>query len=396
MENVDFYKILGVSKDATEDDIRKAYRKCAAQWHPDKFASKSDAEKKEAEAKFKQIGAAYECLKDPEKRAIYDQHGVEGLRGGMGSGGEAFTNLNEFLKRHFSGFGFGFGGDDEGFNPFGGFHFSFTDRNGHAQRQPPSNAEPEDGRTYRLKVPLSLSDAIYGTDLTFKMSVKDKCPDCYGRKCAGYEKCSACGGTGMSSQRRGMMLIQSTCEKCGGSGFAMKDPCKKCSGTGRVDAKREIKLKIPVGIANGETLRVRGQGDAGINGGVNGDVLITVAVEKSNGLFTRRGDKSPDLEVDCYIPPAMGVVGGEWFAIKPDGTEKLTIKPNTLNGTVVELKNCGIGGKGSLFAKIVYDTLDYDMLNDREKKILKDQLTLNDPHKMLRLRQQLDKVREIH
>ena len=390
MENVDFYQILGVSKDATEDNIRKAYRKCAAQWHPDKFASKSDAEKKEAEEHFKQIGAAYECLKDPEKRAAYDQFGVEGLRGGMNSGGDGFQNLNEFLKRHFAGFGFGFGNDEDGFNPFGGFHFSFTDRNGRSsQRKAPSNTEPEDGRSYRLKAQVSLNDAIFGNDFTFEMKVQDECPECHGHKCAGYEKCPTCGGSGMSTQRRGMMVIQSTCSQCGGSGFTMKDPCKKCHGSGRVDMKRELKVKIPVGIANGEILRIKGQGDVGLNGGSNGDVFVTLEIGKSNGIFTRRGDRSLDLEVDCYIPPALGTLGGDWFALKPNGTEKITIKPNTMDGSVIELKNCGIDRKGSLFAKIVYDTVDYDQLSEGDKKILKEQLIFNDPKKMLGMQKQL-------
>ena len=389
MENVDFYKILGVSKNATDEEIKKSYRKLAAQYHPDKQVGKTDAEKKAAEEKFKQIGAAYECLKDPDKRATYDKFGVDGLRGGMGSGGaEGFSNLNEFLRRHFSGFGFG---DD--FDPFGGFSFHFN--SSQSNRKAPSINDPEDGRSYRFKVSISLSDVIWGNDLTFEMKFEDTCPKCHGHKCDGYEKCSACDGTGMTTQRRGFMVIQSSCTTCGGSGFSMKNRCSTCNGNGRVSSKKEIKVKIPVGIANGETMRIRGQGDVGLNGGSNGDVLVEVSVEKSNGVFTRRGDKSFDLDVDCYVPPVLGTLGGDWFAVVPDGTEKISINPNTLNGTVIELKNKGIGGKGSVFAKIVYDTIDYNALSDGDKKILKEQLLLNDVSKMIGFSKQLSKVRNL-
>lgn len=386
-ENIDFYEILGVAKNATDEEIKRNYRKLAAQYHPDRQVGKSDAEKKAAEEKFKQIGAAYECLKDPEKRASYDRFGVDGLKGGMNSGGEGFSNLNDFLKRHFAGFGFG-----EDFGPFGGFSFHFGEAG--SQKKAPSNLDPEDGRSYRFKTPLSLKDAIFGTNLTFEMSFQDVCPDCHGHKCSGYEKCAACGGSGVFTQKRGFVVMQSTCSVCRGSGFTMKDKCSKCSGSGRVSSKKEISVKIPVGIANGERLRVKDEGDVGLNGGKNGDIIVEIAVERSDGVFTRRGDSSLDLDVDCYIPPALGTLGGEWFAIVPSGTERITLKPNTLNGTVIELKNKGIGGKGSVFAKIVYDTIDYERLSDGDKTILKEQLMLNDPNKFLRLKAQLDMLKK--
>lgn len=390
----DFYKILGIEKNASESEIKSAFRKFSKKYHPDMQHGKSDAEKKEAEETFKQGQAAYECLSDPEKRKIYDEYGIDGLQGhaqrggfsGMGDG------LADFLRRHMSSFGFGFnpfGGmdddDDESFNPFG---------RRQQKRKAPSNLDPEDGQSYRIRMEVDLEDVIFGTEKEFTMDGFDVCPECHGHKCDGYDECPDCDGQGMTQRIQGNMLFQSTCQKCGGSGYFPKNVCKKCNGSGRVQVKRQIKVKIPIGFPSGGTLRIKDAGAAGLNGGKNGSLFIIVNSKKSNEIFERLEPDGLDLGVNLYINPLMGAFGGDTFVITPFGTTSITIPEKTENGTVITLKNLGINKQGNLIVKIIYDMLDIDSLTEEEKEYWKSVLlTSNNPKQYLKnFKKQLLKV----
>lgn len=392
-EDTDFYKILDIDKNASEDEIKKAFRRFSKKYHPDMQHGKSDAEKKEAEETFKKGQAAYECLSDPEKRKIYDEYGIDGLRGHVQQGGfsgEMGDNLREFMKRHF-GFSWGFSDDDEeGFNPFG----NPFGRRQSKRRAPPSNLDPEDGQSYRIRMEVDLEDVIFGTEKEFTMDGFDVCPECHGKKCDGYDECPDCHGEGMTQRLQGNMLFQSTCGRCGGSGYFPKNVCKKCNGSGRIQVKRQIKVKIPIGFPSGGTLRIKDAGAAGLNGGKNGSLFIIVNSKKSNEIFERLEPDGLDLGVNLYINPLMGAFGGDTFVITPFGTTSITIPEKTENGTVITLKNLGINKQGNLIVKIIYDMLDIDSLTEEEKEYWKSVLlTSNNPKQYLKnFKKQLLKV----
>lgn len=365
----DFYKILGIDKSASEDDIKKAYRKLAMKYHPDRQQGKSDSEKKEAEEMFKNISAAYECLSDSEKRQAYDQFGLDGLKGnatssefeGMPSG------LAEFLRRHMGGFGFNFGfEDDKDFNPFS--HQRSRKRN------PPSNNEPEDGRSYRVRMALDLEDVIYGKEKEFSIDGFVVCPECHGHKCDEYEECSECHGFGMSQHIDGYTIIQSTCRKCGGSGFMMKNKCKKCNGSGRIEAKREYKVKIPKGFPEGGQLRVKGGAEPGLLGGKDGDLYLRIQT-KDHPLFRRIGEL--DLEVIAYASPLINLFGGKISFPTPYGIKEQDFIRGIESNYTFKLNGYGIGKDdsaikipGDLYVKIVYDKLDINAFNEHEQEVL--------------------------
>ena len=226
-DDTDFYKILEIDKNASDDEIKKAFRRFSKKYHPDMQHGKSDAEKKDAEEMFKKGQAAYECLSDPEKRKIYDEYGIEGLQGHAQQGGFSGgmpDGLAEFLRRHMGSFGFGFDpfGDDifgggGSFNPFG-----------HAEthkRKAPSNMDPEDGKSFRIRMEVDLEDVIFGTEKEFTMDGFDVCPECHGKKCESYEECPDCGGAGMKQRIQGNTIFQTTCGRCNGTGFSIKNPC---------------------------------------------------------------------------------------------------------------------------------------------------------------------------
>lgn len=317
----DYYEVLGVDKNASADEIKKAYRKLAKKYHPDL----NPDDKEGAEAKFKEASEAYEVLSDADKKARYDQFGHAGVdpnaAAGYGGGG-------------FGGFG-GFEDFDLGdiFGSFFGGSASRRNQNG-----------PQRGRDVRMNIDLTFEEACFGTKKDVTVSHMEECHTCHGSGAAPGSKptrCSNCGGTGQvrSVQRTPFGNMQSvrTCEVCRGKGTIINDPCKSCRGEGSLRNSKKISVNIPGGIDTGQTLNVRGEGDIGKNGGPAGDLLITVRV-KPHKLFVRQGS---DIMCDYPITFVQATLGGEVKVPTVDGSVTYNIPEGTQPGTVFRLKGKG-------------------------------------------------------
>ncbi len=344
----DYYEVLGVSKDASEAEIKRAYKKLARHYHPGD---------KEAEEKFKEINEANEVLSDPDKRSRYDQFGFAGVDPNYaGAGGGGFGG----------GFDFGDLGDIFGSFFGGGFGGGQQRRNG-----------PQRGESIRMSVSLSFTEAAFGCEKEVSLDRSENCPTCGGNGCkkgTTPEVCPECHGTGSVQVRRqtpmGVFASTSPCSKCHGTGKIIHQPCEDCHGSGRVRKRRTVKVSIPAGIDNGQTISLRGQGHAGKNGGPSGDLLITVMV-KPHELFRREG-----TAVFCEAPITFtqAVLGGELEIPTIDGKVKYDIPEGTQTGTVFRLKGKGIPvlngrGRGDQFVTVTIETPRN--LNHQQKEALK-------------------------
>ena len=321
----DYYEVLGLAKGASDDDIKKSYRKLAKQYHPDLHPGD-----KECEEKFKEASEAYEVLSDPDKKAKYDQFGhaafdpSSGFGGGgaYGGGFGGFDDLGDILGSIFGG---GFGG-------FGG---------GSSGRR---NA-PQRGENLRVNMSISFEEAAFGCTKEITVPRIEDCDDCSGTGCAkgtAPETCQNCGGTGsVRVQQRtpfGVMASTSPCSACGGTGKIIKEPCPTCSGKGKIRKTRKISVNIPAGIDDGQTISLRGQGHAGLNGGPKGDLLITVSV-KAHPLFERDGSS---VLFEMPISFVQATLGAEVEVPTLDGKVKYTIPEGTQTGSVFRLRGKGI------------------------------------------------------
>ena len=337
-EKRDFYEVLGVKKGASEDELKKAYRKLAKENHPDLHPGD-----KECEARFKEINEAYEVLSDPDKRAKYDQFGhaafdpSQGFGGGGGFGGfEGFGGFGDIFSDIFGG-GFGFGGGG-GRNP---------------------NA-PRKGDNLRATVNIKFEEAAFGVKKDVFVSKIEQCHDCKGTGCAEgttAEVCPDCKGTGtvMSTKRTPFGMVQSSeqCPKCKGRGKIIHSPCKTCRGIGSVRCQHKVSVSIPAGIDDGQTISLKGQGNAGLNGGPAGDLLITVLVQP-HARFERDG---ASILLDQEISFAQAALGAEVEVPTLDGKVKLNIPEGTQSGTTFRLKGKGVpflrnGGRGDQFVTV--------------------------------------------
>ena len=337
-EKRDFYEVLGVKKGASEDELKKAYRKLAKENHPDLHPGD-----KECEARFKEINEAYEVLSDPDKRAKYDQFGhaafdpSQGFGGGGGFGGfEGFGGFGDIFSDIFGG-GFGFGGGG-GRNP---------------------NA-PRKGDNLRATVNIKFEEAAFGVKKDVFVSKIEQCPDCKGTGCAEgttAEVCPDCKGTGtvMSTKRTPFGMVQSSeqCPKCKGRGKIIHSPCKTCRGMGSVRRQHKVSVSIPAGIDDGQTISLKCQGNAGLNGGPAGDLLITVLVQP-HARFERDG---ASILLDQEISFAQAALGAEVEVPTLDGKVKLNIPEGTQSGTTFRLKGKGVpflrnGGRGDQFVTV--------------------------------------------
>ena len=333
--------MLGIAKGASEDEIKKAYRKQAKKYHPDLHPGD-----KEAEEKFKEVNEAYEILSDADKRARYDQFGHAGVDPNYGAGAGG-------------GFGGGFAGFDGDIDLGDIFGSFFGGGFGGGRRQANPNA-PRRGADIRVSVALSFMEAAHGCTKTVTVNHQDTCPECGGSGAAkgtSPETCPDCGGRGtVTTQTRtpfGVMQSQRPCSRCGGRGKIIKTPCRKCSGTGRVSSSKKLEVKIPAGIDDDQSLAMRGLGDKGLNGGPAGDVIVIVTV-RPDTLFER--DKY-DVWVTVPITYSQAVIGDEVVVPTIDGKVQYKVPEGTQSGTVFRLRGKGIQylngkGRGDQYVKV--------------------------------------------
>ncbi len=320
-EKRDYYEVLGLSKGASDDEIKKAYRKLAKENHPDLHPGD-----KACEERFKEIGEAYEILSDPDKKARYDQYGFAGVDPNSGFGGGGFGDFGDLGDILGSIFGGGFGG----FGGFGGTR---------------SRTAPQKGENLRVRLAITFEEAAFGCSKEINVPRIEDCEDCGGTGCkpgTTTETCPDCGGSGeVRVQQRtpfGVMASTSPCRRCGGTGKLVKDPCPKCKGKGKVQRQRTISVNIPAGIDDGEGISMRGQGHAGVNGGPCGDLLLTVSV-KAHPLFEREGS---NVFLDMPISFVQATLGAEVEVPTLNGKVKLTIPEGTQTGTTFRLRGNGI------------------------------------------------------
>ena len=323
----DYYEVLGVAKDADESTIKKAYRKLAMKYHPDR-----NPDNKEAEEKFKEIGEAYEVLSDADKRAAYDRMGHDAFKnGGMGGG-----------------FG-GFGGRQRRADP----------------RQP--------GSDLRYDLDITLEEAAHGCDKTLEIERLVPCDACdaTGSKdgASGFKQCTACHGTGVLTRQSGFFVQQTTCPTCHGTGQTISNPCSKCRGEGRVHKDVKINLHIPPGVDTGTKLRSSGNGDAGLHGGETGDLYVFIEV-KNHDIFTRDGK---DLSYSMPVPFALASQGGVLSVPTLDGASKLKLPAGTSGGTIFRVRGKGMpalkgGSRGDLMVEVQVEIPSH--LDSSQKKAL--------------------------
>ena len=350
----DYYEVLGVSKGASEDEIKKAYKKLARKYHPD-----LNPDNKEAEEKFKEVNEAYEILSDPNKKARYDQFGFAGVDPNYGAGG-AGGGLD-------GGFYFGDLGDIFGSFFGGGF--------GGGRRTNPN--APQRGESIRLSLAISFEEAAFGCEKEVSVDRMEQCGTCHGNGCAAGttpEVCPDCHGTGQVQVRRqtpmGVFATSSPCGRCGGKGKIIHQPCPDCRGSGAVRRRKTIQVSIPAGIDNGQTISVRGQGSAGKNGGPAGDLLVTITV-RPHELFRREGTS---VLCDAPITFAQAVLGAELEIPTIDGKVKYDLPEGTQSGTTFRLKGKGIPaingrGRGDQYVTVYIETPRN--LNREQKEALK-------------------------
>lgn len=332
MAKRDFYEVLGVQKNATPEEIKKAYKKLAVKWHPDRWGDKSEEEQKKAEENFKEVAEAYEVLSDENKRARYDQFGHEGLNGGFGGGG--YTNAEDIFKDIFGSFHMGGGG-------FGGFEDIFSGFAGGGGRPRKTVYR---GNDLRRRVELDLSEIVHGTTKKFKIKKDVKCSHCSGSgsEDGQMDTCTQCNGSGYITTRRqsilGMMQSQSVCPNCQGQGKIIKNKCRTCGGDGVVQGEEVVEVKFPAGMSDGMALNVEGKGNAGPRNGVNGDLQIVVK-EKEHEELIRDGI---NIVYNLLLTIPQATLGCTLEVPTIDGKAKITIEPGTQPGTVLRLRGKGI------------------------------------------------------
>lgn len=350
-EKRDYYEVLGVTKTASADEIKLAYRKAAMKWHPDRWVDGSEAEKKNAEEKFKEASEAYSVLSDPDKKARYDQFGFSGVDSNGGpdfSGG--FGNLNDILNDLFGG---GFGGFG-GFSGFGGFGGSNGGR---------SQTRVYRGRDIRTRVRLTLEEIQKGVEKEITIERNRPCPDCNGRgtkNSSDVKTCPTCHGSGqvqhVTNSLFGRTMTYSTCPQCGGEGKIITNPCRTCGGTGLVRKRETVKVKIPAGVEDGMQLTIRNEGHAAPHNGTNGDLLVIIE-EVTHSYLKRNGN---NLFYSTMISVTDAILGTEIAVPCLDGSYKVKVEPGTQSGAVIKLRGKGLpsvsgygSGTGDLYVKIL-------------------------------------------
>ncbi len=362
----DYYEVLGVNKNATDDELKKAYRKLAKKYHPDANLDN----KAEAEAKFKEVNEAYETLSNPQKRRMYDQFGPDGPQGFGGGAGGPFGGQNGYYSYSSSGF--------DGFGDFGdlGDIFSSFFGGGFGGKSSRKQNGPKKGADLNLQLDITFEEAFLGVEKEIIINRNEECSHCHGtgaRPGTSVTKCPECNGTGQVRQVQntilGQMQTTRTCATCHGSGEIIKEPCDICRGKGKVRKQPKIKVKIPAGIDNGQTVVLRGEGEPGEKGGAKGDLYITVKI-KRHSIYTRSGNN-----VICDIPISItqATLGAELEIPMVDGSkEKYKIPDATQTGTKFVIKNKGFK---SVNSNVVGDFI-FNVVVQTPKKLTKEQREL--------------------
>jgi len=377
MAKRDYYTVLGVPRDASEDDIKKSYRKLAMKHHPDR-----NPDDKGAEEKFKEAKEAYEVLCDARKRAAYDQFGHAGVDPSAGFGAGAR----------------GFGGGPEG---FGGFADAFGDIFGEifGQGRGARGNGVYRGADLRYNLELSLEEAAKGTEVKIRIPALEECATCKGtgaKPGTQPKQCPSCHGRGEVRVSQGFFSIQQSCPQCHGTGKVIPEPCATCSGAGRVKKHKTLSVKIPAGVDQDDRIRLTGEGEAGMNGGPHGDLYVVVNL-KPHQVFQREG-----ADLHCEMPIGFGTaaLGGELEIPTLDGHATIKVPPETQSGQVFRLKNKGIrpvrgSVTGDLYCHVVVETPV--KLTARQKELLREFESINDEDPGAhspRAKSFFDKVRE--
>jgi molecular chaperone DnaJ len=327
----DYYEVLGLQKGASKDDIKKAYRKLAIQYHPDKNPGN-----KEAEEKFKEATEAYEILSDDQKRTAYDQFGFAGVEGM--SGGQDFSST--------------FHGFEDIFGDFSGIFDTFFG----GRRSGGGSSDVRQGANLRYDIEIAFKDAVFGTKVEIQYSHNESCPSCKGTGAAGgsgRKTCPTCQGSGQVRHNQGFFSVASTCPSCGGDGFIIEHPCKDCGGSGMQKKRQKIMVTIPSGVENGKRVVIPRQGDAGSNGGPPGDLYVFIQV-KPHEYFERQ-----NLDIYCAVPVSItqAALGADIHVSTLDGkTIKVKIPPGIQNGKMLRTRDEGVpalGRRGSLCIKVM-------------------------------------------
>lgn len=336
----DYYEVLGIARGASEDDIKKSYRKLALKYHPDRNPGD-----KEAEESFKEVAEAYEVLKDPEKRARYDRFGHEGLRGAAATGGPGFGgfDLSDALRSFLRDFGAG---------------FSFGDLFGEEGSEAPG---PRRGKDLQIRLPLTLQEIASGIEKTLRITRHEPCKACGGTGAKPGTKsstCSTCKGSGrvkrVASSLFGQMMRVESCPECRGEGSVIAQRCEACGGAGTQESKATVSVRIPAGVSTGNYLTLRGQGHAGPKGGGRGDAHVLI-VEKEDANFERQGD---DIVCRLAVSFATAVMGGDVEVPTLTGRVRVKIPPGTQSGKVFRMRGKGLphlndSRKGDLHVQVV-------------------------------------------
>ena len=365
MAKRDYYEVLGVGKNANQDEIKKAYRKLAMQYHPDRNPGN-----KEAEESFKEAAEAYEVLSNDEKRAKYDRFGHSGLRGGQDF--HSYTNVNDIFS-HFSDIFSGAFGGSSIFDDFFG---------GNSQQRGRQRSSGEPGSDLKLTLKLTLEEIATGTTKKVKIKKHNKCSTCNGtgaKSSAAFKTCSVCNGTGevrqVSRSIFGQFVNIAPCNNCNGTGKIISEPCLTCSGDGRTSGESTIKINVPAGVSDGNYMTLRGEGNAGKNGGNAGDIIV-IFEELQHEHFTRDGD---NVIYELIISFPEAVLGTEIEVPTLNGRAKLKIDPGTLPGKFLKMREKGIQhlnshGAGDQLVKINIhvpknvSVKEKDMLKERQKQ----------------------------
>jgi molecular chaperone DnaJ len=377
-ERRDYYEVLDVPRDADGEAVKKAYRKAALKWHPDRNPGNA-----EASDRFKEIAEAYQVLGDPGKRQAYDRYGHAGVRpdaapgGGPGSDG-GFVSPEDLFASFFGGGGGGvfeqlFGGGGPGFRGQRGAHLV-------------------------VAVEIPFEDMARGVEKTISVRRKDRCSACAGsgaKTGTSPTTCPTCGGAGAVQRSAGFFSLRTTCPKCRGRGSVVKDPCPACKGEGRVAAQHEITVRVPAGIEDGTRLRVSGEGEAGEEGGPSGDLYVEVHV-RPHPLFERDG---PDVYCEVPVSYARAVLGGQVEVPTLRGKSGLEVPKGTQSGQVLRMRGLGVpdprgrAGRGDQLVRIVVEVPRKP--SKREVELLRELETLQEAHPGEARRSFLDKVKEL-